>query len=152
MENKEHRSGSLGILKCMFYSKAFNELEPHEWSILIGLRLFPLKESCSNSSAYCIQDTVNVNRRWWKNVFGGRGIAAAEKNVLLKVCKVCCMILIFVLSYSWYQTFISERIFFLSPLMIIPLPKVSKDFEVLLKGRRVNWFLESKYLFLTESK
>lgn len=38
MENKEHQSGSSGILKCMFYSKAFNELEPYEWNVLMGLR------------------------------------------------------------------------------------------------------------------
>lgn len=68
-----------------------------------------------------------------KNVFWGGGVAAAEGNVLLKVCKACFMILILPLSYSWYQIFISELVFFLSLLMLIPLPKVSEDSEVLLK-------------------
>lgn len=141
MENKEH---SLGILKCMFYSKAFNELEPHKWSVLMGSRQdnFLWKSHVKVHQPIAVTMPVNVSRRWWKNV--GGEVAAAEGNVLFKVCKACFMILILPLSYSLYQTFISELIFFLSLLMLIPLPKVSEDFEVLLKRWKSEFILRSK--------
>lgn len=74
----------------------------------------------------------------------GGEVAAAEGNVLFEVCKACFMILILSLSYSLYQTFISELIFFLSLLRLIPLPKVSEDFEVLLKRWKGEFILRSK--------
>lgn len=74
----------------------------------------------------------------------GGEVATAEGNVLFKVCKACFMILILPLSYNLYQIFISELIFFFSFLMLIPLPKVSEEFEVLLKRWKSEFILRSK--------